>query len=132
MEHQDIRDLLEEEIRAEIQGLAKLNPGEKAHSDAVDSVAKIYKLRIEELASEREFMRKSDETTNQEIELRFKEAQLREQTKDRYARLGADLARVVLPLLFYAAFINKGYKFEETGVVTSQTLRGLLSKFKPN
>lgn len=40
-------------------------------------------------------------------------------------------AEIVLPLVFYAAWMRKGFKFEETGTFTSTTFRGLFGKFKP-
>ena len=35
-------------------------------------------------------------------------------------------------ITFYAIWMKQGFKFEETGTYTSQTFRGLFSKFKPN
>lgn len=128
----EIRDLLEEEIRSEIENLSKLTPGDKAHSDAVDSLVKLYKLNIEEITSEREFMRQSEESTNQDLDLRIKEEQLKEDVKNRYLRLGVEAAGIVLPLVFYGIWMNKGFKFEENGTFTSTTFRGLFNKFRPN
>ena len=130
-QQKEIKDLLEDEIRSEIENLSQLKPGEKAHADAVDSLVKLYKLNIEEIENEREFRRKSEESANQDLELQLKEAQLKEQIKARRFGIGVDAAKVVLPLLLYAIVIHKGYRFEETGTITSQTLKGILSKFRP-
>ncbi len=38
---------------------------------------------------------------------------------------------VVLPLVCYGAWLKQGYKFEEEGVISSTTTKGLLSKLRP-
>ena len=127
----DIKDMLEEEIRSEIISLSKMEPGSRTHSDAIDSVAKLYKLHIETIESERAFIRRSDEFTNQDLELKLKAAQLDNDVKSRYFRFGAEMAGIVLPLVFYGVWMNRGFKFEENGTFTSTTFRGLFSKFRP-
>lgn len=126
----EIRDLLEEEIRSEFGKLSTLNLGSKEHSEAIDSVVKLYKLNIEETENEREFVRKSDESTNADIELRLKETQARDDRLNRYLRVGVEAAGVVLPLVFYGIWMRRGFKFEETGTFTSQTFKGLINKFR--
>ena len=42
------RSLLEEEIRAEIKRLGSLESGSQEHTTAVDSLTKLYKLKLEE------------------------------------------------------------------------------------
>ena len=127
----EIRDLLEEEIRFEFENLSKLKPGEREHSDAVDSLTKLYKLAIEETENEREFRLKCDESTTQDLDARLKMAQLDEDAKTRYFRLGVEMAGIVLPLMFYGIWMKRGFKFEETGTFTSTTFRGLFNKFRP-
>lgn len=112
-----IKELLENEIKSEIEKLKTLTPGTDEHSEAVDSVAKLYKLNTESIENEREFLSKN--------------AQLEEDRKNRYCRLGVDAAGIVLPLIFYGVWMKKGFKFEETGVFTSTTFRGLFNKFRP-
>lgn len=66
-----------------------------------------------------------------EREAQFKEDQTERQRVVDYLKLGAEIAGVVLPLMFYASWMSKGFKFEETGRFTSDTFRGLFMKFKP-
>lgn len=106
----EIRDLLGEEIKEEIFNLSALEPGSKEKSTAIEDLTKLYRLRIEELS---------------------KKDQLNEQVKDRYFRLGVEAAGIVLPLIFYATWMRKGFEFEETGIFTSTTFRGLFNRFKP-
>ena len=113
---EEIRKLLEEEIKREIRDLSTLEPGSKEKSTAIEDLAKLYRLRI-------------DETRNEDIQ--FKKDQLREQVKDRYFRLGVEAVSIILPLMFYATWMKRGFRFEETGTFTSTTFRGLFNRFKP-
>ena len=131
MEQQkEIRDLLEDEIKSEIERLSRLNGEEKAR--AADTLVKLYKLNIEEIQNEREFMRQCEESTNQDIELKLKEAQLKEQIKARRLGIGVDAAKVIAPLAVFAFLTLIGYKFEEEGTMRSKTLQLVWNKFRPN
>lgn len=61
----------------------------------------------------------------------FRNAQLDEQVKARYFNLGIAAAELILPLAFYAVWMKRGFKFEETGAFTSTTFRNLFNQFKP-
>lgn len=125
---EEIRDLLGEEIKEEIQNLSTLEPGSKEKSTAIDDLAKLYRLRIEETKNEWDFNEKYDTRESDNI---LKKDQLEEQIKDRYFRLGLEAAGIILPMIFYAAWMRRGFKFEETGTYTSTTFRGLFNRFKP-
>ena len=125
---EEIRKLLEEEIKTEIRDLSTLEPGSKEKSTAIEDLAKLYRLRIEETRNEWDFDEKY-ESRNSDIQ--FKKDQLEEQVKDRYFRFGVEVASIILPLIFYAAWMKRGFKFEETGTYTSTTFRGLFNRFKP-
>ena len=60
-----------------------------------------------------------------------KRHQLEVDEKDRYFRLGIEVAGIILPLIFYAAWMKRGFRFEENGTFTSTTFRGLFNRFKP-
>lgn len=148
----NIKSLLNEEIISEIEKLKSLKPGGNEHTAAIESISKLYKLRIEENKNEMDFEEKCErrkmeadqydadlemkkhqigETESAEYyDKRLKEEQFKEQVKDRYFRLGVEAAGIILPLLFYAVWMNKGFKFEETGTFTSTTFRGLFSRFR--
>lgn len=153
MKKEQLKDLLSEEIKTEIQGLSELSPGSAEKSKAVDNLATLYKLKIEETKMEMDFdekekRRKMDEKNRQKDDA-LKEQQLKdenlarerdelirkeqitEQGKDRYIRLGIAAAEIILPLVFYSKWMKKGFKFEETGTFTSTTFRGLFNRFKP-
>ena len=60
----------------------------------------------------------------------FKERQFAEQVKDRYFRVGIAAAELLIPLMCYGIWMNKGFKFEETGTFTSSTFKGLINRLR--
>ena len=153
MKKEQLKDLLSEEIKTQIQDLSKLNPGSAEKSKAVDDLATLYKLKIDETKMELDFDEKQarrkmdkenrlkddaikeqqlkDENSVRERDELIRKEQLTEQVKDRYIRLGIAAAEIILPLIFYSKWMKKGFKFEETGTFTSTTFRGLFNRFKP-
>lgn len=125
---EEIKDLLGEEIKSMIQNLSSLPSGSEEKSSAIEDLVKLYKLRIEETKNEWDFNEKYDA---HESDKQFKKAQLEEQVKDRYFRLGVEAAGIILPLIFYGIWMRKGFEFEETGTFTSTTFRGLFNRFRP-
>ena len=125
---EEIRDLLGEVIKTEIRNLSTLEPGSKEKSTAIEDLAKLYRLRIEETRNEWDFNEKYE---SRDSDMQFKKNQLEEQVKDRYFRLGIEAAGIILPLIFYGIWMRKGFKFEETGTFTSTTFRGLFNRFRP-
>lgn len=125
---EEIKDLLGEEIKSEIEALSSLESGSKEKSTAIEDLTKLYKLKIEETKIDYEIGEKYDA---RESDKQLKNAQLEEQVKDRYFRLGIEAAGIVLPLIFYAIWMRKGFKFEENGTYTSTTFRGLFNPFRP-
>ncbi len=61
----------------------------------------------------------------------FQRRQARDQVIDRCVRTGVAVGELVLPLMFYGIWMNRGFKFEETGSFTSTTFKNLLNRFKP-
>ena len=144
---------MSEEIKTQIQDLSKLDPGSAEKSKAVDDLATLYKLKIDETKMELDFDEKQarrkmdkenrlkddaikeqqlkDENSVRERDELIRKEQLAEQVKDRYIRLGIAAAEIILPLIFYSKWMKKGFKFEETGTFTSTTFRGLFNRFKP-
>lgn len=125
---EEIRGLLEEELITGIQELANLETGSKERSTAIEDLTKLYRLKIEEDKTVLEFNDKCIEKQNDNFN---KNEQLKEQIRDRYFRIGLEAAGIILPLTFYAIWMKRGFKFEETGTYTSTTFRGLFNRFKP-
>lgn len=147
---ENIKELLNEEIAAEIQAISSLDSGSEKKSKAIEDLAKLYRLRIEESKNELDAEdKRSRRTLESEASIReheikqsqldeqikadeqFKSCQLNEQMKDRYFKVGIAAAELLIPLMFYGIWMRKGFKFEETGTYTSTTFRGLFNRFRP-
>lgn len=133
--NENINELLDEEIAAEIRSISEMKDGSTEKSKAIDDLATLYKLRIEENrnlweADEKYDRRKMEEEAGLRDE-DIKRTQISEQIKDRYFKVGIAAAELMIPLAFYGIWMNKGFKFEETGAYTSTTFKGLFNRFRP-
>lgn len=126
-----IRELLSEEIANEVKDLATLDPGSTEHSAAVDSLTKLYKLKIEETKMNLDFEEKCKRRIMEDSQHAQENDQLFRQEKERYIKFGMEAAGLILPLMFYAYWMRKGFEFEETGTFTSATFKGLFNRFRP-
>ena len=123
--------LLDEEIAAEIENLARLTPGSKEHTAAVESLNKLYVLSLEETRGTRELRKISEQSAMDEREYQRK---VNEEKSNKVARVVGwvlDVLGIVAPLVSYGAWINKGLKFEESGSFCSTTFRNLIGKIRP-
>ncbi len=140
--NEEIRQALADEILDQFNKLKNLEPGSEGQQTAVENITKLYRLGLEDVKADTDYDEKlyrrdadaqheQNELDKQIREEEFKRNQLSEQTKDRYFRLGIEVAGIILPLMFYASWMKKGFKFEETGTYTSTTFRGLFNRFRP-
>lgn len=133
--NENINELLDEEIAAEIRSISEMKDGSTEKSKAIGDLVTLYKLRIEENrnlweADEKYDRRKMEEEAGLRDE-DIKRTQISEQIKDRYFKVGIAAAELMIPLVFYGIWMNKGFKFEETGAYTSTTFKGLFNRFRP-
>ena len=105
-----IRERLDEQIVSDLENLKHMTPGTPEYDKAVESIAKLYGVRIEE-----------DKSVCDKQEKTF-----------RFVRVAVDGAGIVLPLIFYGVWMKRGFQFEKDGTFTSTTFRGFFGKFKPN
>ena len=135
MEGKNVDGLLSEEIAAQIKDLSDLQSGSKEKSTAIDDLTKLYKLRIEENKSvwdaDEKYNRRMMDGESVTKDNDFKERQIAEQIKDRYFRVGIAAAELLIPLMCYGIWMNKGFRFEETGTISSQVFRNLINRFRP-
>lgn len=127
----EIEDMLDEEIASGFTKIKEMTPGTNEHTTAVQALERLYKLRQEDIAKNREFMEKSERSVDDEREREVKHKQMIwERIRD-----GLDIAvkvgAFVVPALVYCVYMDRGYKFEETGTYTSPTMKGLMSWYKP-
>lgn len=131
----DLREMLGEEIKAEIQNLSELEPGSDEKSKAIDELSKLYRLKIEEIKAdaEREDARTRNELEREKLNLEIerKESQRKADKLDRWLNVGVQAGLGVISLIAYDIWHRRGLKFEETGTVTSPQTRNLISKMLP-
>ncbi|MDR0918105.1 MAG: hypothetical protein LBM93_02485 [Oscillospiraceae bacterium] len=126
--------LLEEEIKELIKSISSLSAGDEKTA-GINNLVKLYNLKIEETKAEEEILKvtlaEEERVRAAKSEEELKKSQLSEQKKDRYFRLGIAVAEIIIPLGFYAVWMDRGFKFEESGTFTSTTFRGLFNRFRP-
>lgn len=79
----------------------------------------------------------TEKKNNSDTELKHKELKIEferdvELRSDRIIKVLIDGAAVLVPIIFYNIWMNKGFEFEETGTYTSNTFKNMFSKFKPS
>ena len=124
---EDMKDLLDDVIREEIQILTSLQSADEK-SSVIDCIVKLYKLRIEETKNESDSIEKFDARENEQL---LKKEQFDHDKKMALIKIGLETMGIVLPLIFYGMWMKRGLKFEETGTFTSTTFRNLFGKFRP-
>lgn len=112
----EIRTLMDEEIKSQVQALGSIQPGSEEQTAAVKNLTALYEARI------------NDEKLK--IETDDKNAERTERYLDRVIRIGLSLVEIGLPLVCYGYWFDKGLKFEETGSIASSMMRNLMTKFK--
>lgn len=135
----EIRESLEAQISAQIEELNNYAPGSEEYKAAVEAINKLYRLGIDETLAEGEYNEKietREETTRlkeKEIELRERELNLNEEKansegKREVAKIAVNASIGIATLVANIAMIREGFKFEETGVLRSTSMRNLFSK----
>lgn len=149
----ELKELLGEEIKNQITNLSSMEPGSEEHSKAIESLTKLYRLKIDDDKNEiddnekhnRRSMDKEQQildaelkqkqlevdTEIRECELDLKEDQLREESKNRWINVGLQVGLTVLGIVAYDIWNRRGLRFEETGSITSPQTRNLYSKMLP-
>ena len=116
----EIKGMLDEEIKSEIENLNDIDIGSEEHTAAVDNLTKLYKLRIEENRN----LSDADE----------KQKQLKEDKKAQWLRLGVEVVGIIVSVAFSSHWMRKGYEFETNQTYTSTTFRdcrkGIFDRFK--
>lgn len=104
-----------------------------------DKAGNDYELRERQLMDEDERFKAELKLKEADLENRINEIindrdvklkELKGNNIGQYVKMGVDVLAIVAPLVLYGTYMNKGFKFEETGTFTSQTLKGLVGKFK--
>ena len=125
----ELENLLEEEVKSQIEGLKDIEMGTEQYKATVDGLTKltdrVIKIReLDENADDKEDARKT--------EIALKLLQLEEEKKDRKTRNGIAIIGVVVPAALTVWGTIKSIKFEQDGTFTTIMGRGFIQKLLPN
>ena len=130
-----IKEKLGEELESEIDELSEMDAGSDAKAKAIDGIAKLYRLKIDEIEAEakrneiRERLELEKKAKDEERELKV--IQRADANKDRWINIAVQVGLAVAGWVAYDIWYRRGLKFEETGTVTSPWMRNLMSKMQP-
>lgn len=88
--------------------------------------------QLENRKIDRDEIKNNNDSKLKSEELKMNSKKDIEMRSDRIIKVIVDGATILVPIIFYNVWMNKGFKFEETGTYTSNTFKNLFSKFKPN
>lgn len=97
---------LEKAIETEYENVSEMEAGSEEKASAVEDLTKLLRVKSDLEKAEKEH-------------------------KYKVIQFLLEGSGLILPLVFYAAQIDRGFKFEETGGYSSLTFRNLLNYFKP-
>lgn len=121
---------IEDRIIHLIDSLNNLQPGTEEYKATVDIINKLY----ETVNKEKEIGLKGDSLAIEEANNYENRKIKSKETKSGMILSGlktaVELSAVVVPVVFYGVWLKKGFEFEEEGTITSNTFKGLISKFK--
>lgn len=147
---QETRARLEKELVRLTDDLSKMKSDSDEFRNQAEAINKIADKINESLKVELDYDQKvcSSEREDKikrelgEAELAFKQRELDAKIADEKAKrrnnlivegtkAGVEICGIVIPLKFYAKFLEQGYLFEKQGIVTSATFKNLLRFIKP-
>ena len=122
------RTLLSEEIQNEFGELKKMEVGSDEYKAAVDGLTKLVDRQIEMEKIEAE---RKDRIDAMENENYYRDAQLAEEKKDRFARNFIGAAGIIIPAALTIWGTKKAIEFEKEGTFTTIMGRGFIQKLLP-
>ena len=125
----ELEDLLEEEVKSQLEGLKDIEMGTDEYKATVDGVVKLADrvIKIKELDYDA-----SDKIDARETEIAIKKQQMKEEKNDRIIRNGIAIAGIVIPTAVTIWGTIKSIKFEQEGTITTIMGRGFIQKLLPH
>ena len=105
----------------------------RKQKEEVELKGKQFKLDEERIKEELYFKKKQYEIDEAKYynEKTNRVEDKKDELKDRIFKWSIGAAELMLPMIFYAVWMKRGFEFERTGTYTSTTFRGLFNNFKP-
>lgn len=120
-------EILEDIINKELELFEENSTNINDKLKVVEYIDILYSIKEKEIKRKEDFDRDGLE---RELDFREKNLDRKEKILDRRCNIGIGILEIGAPLIFYGIWMNKGFKFEETGVFTSCTFKGLFNKFR--
>ena len=120
------RELLRQVIETEIKDLKNWEEGSLEKSRAIDDIAKLYKLKIEEDKNQLEF---EERARTYEFEKSLKTKEMVFRIREILIKYGVEIGLGAAWMIFKAVWMHRGFKFEEDGTLTSTVFRTLYNGF---
>ena len=98
-----IKDLLDERIKTDIEGLFETEPGSEQKMNEVENLTKLYRLRIDEGEAQKKAF----------VDI---------------VKLASEFGLGVANIIVVCYWMRNTFKFEETGTITSAAGRSVLNK----
>lgn len=133
-----IRELLEEELKADIESLNNLSPDTDEYKKIVENIVKLHEIldaeyehELKEESQRRELLRAEDELEIKRDAENDRQTQCKRDRRIQYIRIGLEASGIILPLIFYGVWLKKGFEFEKEGIVTSSFFKNMINRIKP-
>lgn len=138
----EIKNLIDEAIVNRLQSISSYDEESKEQSRAMEEVAKLHRLRIEELKVENEHAEKVEqaelerdkyflESNVKDDERHVKEREFKERHWDRWINVGVIAATSIGSWLFYDALDRRGYRYDAEGIMRQPHIRSLITRVLP-
>lgn len=120
----EINEKLEESIKSGFEKLSSSQPGSDEWKKTVEQLDTLYKLKLEEDKLKLEEKRVSAQANTDS-------QKNKEQHLISWVNVGVQIWSTVFMATCYNIWLNKGYKFEETGTIRSPHMRNLIGRILP-
>jgi hypothetical protein len=120
--------LLHEEIVDEFKQLKGIEVGTEEYKVTVDGLTKLLDREIEIKKLELE---RIDKQNTAEAEEKLRDEQMKREARDRWIRLGMDVAGIIIPVTVTIWGTVKSFEFEKEGSITTIMGRGFINKLLP-
>ena len=121
MEPKKIIEELEEEMGILLGALEGLNPAGEEYKEVVERIKTIEVILSNQRKSVADVESYKKEGKHYAIDKAVDGV-----------KIAVELTGIVLPIVFYGAWLKMGFQFEKEGIITSQTFKGFIGKFKPS
>lgn len=143
--NREIKKEIEEYVLREFKHLEDLDSQDEECTSVRDSSIKNINILVDLLQKEdvnnnnlHLENRKIDEAemkNNSDTEIKKKELNIKskidiELRSDRIIKILVDGATIIVPVVFYNLWMDRGFEFEKTGTFCSNTFKNMFSKFK--